>query len=309
MPLDTRRYKMNSGADALLGLADLLKGIGAIRQGMAQRNMNQRPIGEVLGYQGQPGPSVPNKMLTPPDMRPQFIREALGPQVPIGGPGPMQFNGASPAMQPMLRAKVGDISGLTRNVGEGNMRALMSMLAPKTSFDEDSLFYNPGTKAFDLVPSPGAIKTSPRKASIIQGQTRLSEDIKNKERLAAWRGGVEARMRRGGISAEIKAGLKNDLDLLDLRLNEGFEDMDPAEQSFINSQIGAALSRLQRYGVNPTKETTRQVDKVYGDKPKGTSPIINDPRQTRFNELKAEYPDMSDDEIMALQAMEGVGTR
>ncbi len=304
MPFDTRRYKMSGAADAMLGIADLLKGIGAIKQGMAQRKMGQRSIGDVLGLQGQPGPAMPNKMLTPPDMRPQFMQQVLGPQVPVGAPGPMNFPGASPALQPLMRSKVGDISGLTRNIGEGNMRALMSMLAPKNSFDEDSLFYNPENKTFDLVNSPGAVRTSPRKASIIQGQTRLSEDIKNKERLAAWRGGVEARMRRGGISSELKAGLKNDLELLDLRLNEGFEDMDPAEQSFINSQIGSALSRLQRYGVNPTKETTRKTESVYGA-PKTGSPK-GDPRQVRFDQLKSEYPDMSDDEIMALQALEGV---
>lgn len=306
MPLGVTPYRQNGFAGGLEGLAAILQGMGALKQGLNQRALNQRTVGDVLGYQSQSGAPVLNTMLTPPDTRPKYAQQVLGPQVPIGSMGRPSFVGAPATMQPLLGSTVRDFGQLGHTIGDSNLHALMSMIKPKSSFDENSLFYDPSSKQFDLVPSPGAIKTSPRQASIVQGQTRIKEDVKNKERLAAWRGGVEARMRRGGVSKEILAGLKNDMDLLDLRLNEGFEDMDPTEQTFINSQVGAALSRLQRYGVNPTKEVTRKTSDVYS---KGGARTVADPKQARFDSLKKEFPDMSDDEIMALMAMEDTGAQ
>lgn len=301
--LDVTPYRQNGLAQVLASLGMALQGGGSLIQGMRQHQMNRRTLGDVLGYPQQAGLAKPNMMLTPADTRPAYAKDVFGPQVPMGAPGRPTFVGAPTALQPILGSTVRDFSRLSNSIGDTNLRALIGGINPKSAFDENSLFFNPADNTFGLSPQPGAIPTSPRKAGVIQRQTSLNADIKNKERLMAWRNAAEARMRRGGVSKEMMSGLKNDLDLLDLRLNEGFEDMDQTSQDFVNSNIAAALSRLQRFGVNPTKEVTRKTQDVYGKK--SAAPI--DPRQQRFNALKAEYPTMSDDELMALMAMEEAG--
>lgn len=299
-------YPPNPLAEGISSIGQFLPLLLAFKKAQAEKQFQAQPLGTALGY--------PNAPVNAPTPGPIASMPGVGPTIPTASPANFlgdnitakpntTFTGAPAGAQPLLAQPVSTLAKLRAALGDQQTTNLMSSLGLGKKFSSDTmdLEYDPETGSFKI--PEGKTNVSPKSANIILRQ----KDIANKKDLTVWRDTVEKRLSKGQLTREENISLRADADLLNFMVSPQFDLMDDTLKEQFKSQAAAAINRLQQRGVNAFTGSRKTAMDATKTKPKAAPALTTPPPkspETRFNEIKAQNPTLTDQQIYAQMAIE-----